>query len=245
MALTMEQVQAEVLAAGKKTADGADGIMYLAKITHHATRAGLISTKKGDDSIQSLYVEYLKEANKSKFGSKVDVTNVDALKFGVSKLRAFAHFGGLAGKTDANWSLVQRSVAIINRRAADEKKTGSRYEQVLRVIRFANKSKRANLKDAEIEAALTPAEKEVDEMLVALESIAKKARKFADSDVALAALASDYFERIAREAEEQVKLYKAAKGIASDDNDEDGSLTPDDSDEGVDDPRTETDALAA
>jgi len=210
--LTMGIVRQTAIDAGKSTAAGADGIMHLSKIVFMATCANLITPGKKDVYIPELYKAYLVEANKSKFGSKVDVTNDTALRFGVAKLRAFAHFATLDGKADAKWSLVPRTVAIVNALANSgekvEKKTGSRYEQVLRVVRYAKKvANKAALRDDEIEAALAPAQDNADQFLKTLDALAARAEKFATNENT-PVNKQGYFAVIRDVALEQAKRYR-------------------------------------
>lgn len=212
MAVTLEDIKNAAIAAGKSTADGNDGVMHFSKVIFMGAHAGVVTTKKGDTTLLDLYKVYLGEANKSKFGAKVDVSNDKALRFGKSKLAVFVHFARVKGGTK-NWSLVQRAVAIINQRANSgdkvEKKVGSRHEQVLRVLRAQNKVPDKLFSDDQIHAALEPASDVADELMQALASIAAKAKKFAESDLAAKSGRSDYFARVQAEAEEQLALYRA------------------------------------
>lgn len=230
MATTLEDIRKAAAEAGKSTADGNDGVMHFSKVLFMGAHAGVVTTKKGDTTLLDLYKVYLNEANKSKFGAKVDTANDKALRFGKSKLAVFVHFARVKGGTK-NWDLVRRSVAIINQRANAgdkvEKKVGSRHEQVLRVLRAQNKSPDKLFSDDQIHAALEPASDVADELMQALVSLVAKAKKFAESDAASKKLASDYFARIQAEAEDQLAKYRAAFPAATDE----GDLEPDE-DEG-------------
>jgi hypothetical protein len=241
--LTLDQVMAKAAEAGKAAADGADGLMWLAKISFMGARAKLIDEK----SVKAVYVEYLRAANKSEYGSRVNANDDGAIKFGVSKLRAFVKFAGQKGKADDVWNLVRRSVGVINKHETTRdkggaKRIGSRYEQVLKVVRTANKSDVGyKLTDDQILEAITPKPRDIeDPALHELEAIVKRVAAILarEGDTALPAPVTGYFAAILAEAEDQLAKYrkdfKVAPPETPEDDDDDG-LDIDDPERGEDD----------
>jgi dihydroxyacetone kinase DhaKLM complex PTS-EIIA-like component DhaM len=227
-AYTLDNVLNDARSAGSATAAGIDGIMHLGKVAFGATRAKLITEK----TVKDIYIAYLEGVQKGEFGAKV-VTTDKAIKSPVSKLRVFVKFAALPGKATANWELIRRIVGIVNHdAAADNGKVGSRYEQVVRVLRVVNKGKTAKVSDKVIRDALAVKEREGDAILRELEAIAKRCRTHAESDQ-LDATQASFFQAILATADEQVQNYKSVytpEGDASTDEDEDDFDTSPDAD---------------
>jgi hypothetical protein len=228
-AYTLDNVLNDARSAGSATAAGIDGIMHLGKVAFGATRAKLITEK----TVKDIYIAYLEGVQKGEFGAKV-VTTDKAIKSPVSKLRVFVKFAALPGKATANWELIRRIVGIVNHdAAADNGKVGSRYEQVVRVLRVVNKGKTAKVSDKVIRDALAVKEREGDAILRELEAIAKRCRTHAESDQ-LDATQASFFQAILATADEQVQNYKSVYKVESDtstdDEDEDEFDTSPDAD---------------
>lgn len=226
--LTNDDAMRLATEAGAMTAQGADGILYLAKVAFGATRSKAIDPKTG---IRDLYVAYLGAANASEYGSRVNAKDDKALKFGASKLRTFAKLAALPGKPDDVWNLVRRSVAVINKGDGESKKIGSRYEQVLKVVRAANNAKSYKLSDAQIVDAITPKAADIDDItLHELERLLRAAKAIlARGDEASNRIPTDrtgYIDAVRAAAEESLAQYKADHGIV----DEDEAETSEDED---------------
>jgi len=225
MATTIETILIKAAEAGAMTADGADGMMYLGKLCYGGSREGTVTAGK-TGNLYDVYKAYLSKATKSEYGSRVTITDDKALRYGVAKLNAFVKFGALPGKTDANWKLVKDAVRVLNEDglAAGERKIVSRYEQVLKVVRVANATKRTKLSDDEIREALAPKDPVGDQDLKAMERMLKTASQHAEG-------ATDgrgsFWAVIAETIEAQIQNYKSVyvtEAPAEDVEDDDTSL---------------------
>jgi len=229
---SLEQARADAQQAGRDTAKGADGTMALGIVALRATNAKLFEAsapKKNapagtPDPVRELYVDYLSEANKSTYGSKVNPADKKAVASGVAKLRVFAKFGTVKGSSKVKADLLRTVVDVMNRADPEAKRITSRYEGSVRVLRVAIKAGTASLNRKQVEEALAPAEKDAspDPVRDELEKLIARIEKIRD------AVSTDkvhYFERILGEANHQLGAYDVAFPVAggesSDDEDED------------------------
>ena len=201
-ALTLDQVQSTIIEAGRATAEGNDSIVHFAKIIFMATRAKLIDEK----SVTDAYKLYLENANASKFGRKAALDD-KTIRFGAAKVRTFVKFAARNGRSSDVWSLIPRTVSIINREAG--KLPVSNFEALLKVVRYANKVDKAGLTDQEISTALAPEPKEVDEVFKLLNALVTRVNAAAKSEQTAFVLHSARFQEIAALCEKHRDEYKA------------------------------------
>jgi hypothetical protein len=200
MALTLETILDHAAQAGQQSAAGVDSMVHLGKLAFMGARASVVNAT----NVADVYMAYLKAANAGEFTRKA-ATDKDSTKSAITRLRRFVKFAGLPGRTDAMWTLVPRSVAIINQTEA--KGPGGLYEQVQKVLKASIDAKKAGLTDDEILEAITPKVNERDEVQAALEALVKAANKYAEAESFI--LQSARFAAIRAVAQEQLEQYQA------------------------------------
>jgi hypothetical protein len=244
MATNLNAILAAAGEAGAMTAKGSDGMMFLGKIVFQGAIAKVVKDGK-NGNVKEVYKAYLTTATQSEYGSKVKLDNDKALKFGVSKLSTFCKFAALKGaKADTKWDLVRQVVRVVNEDASKkdggERRVVSRYEQVLKVLRVANKDGKAKFSDTAVREALAPkVDETVDPILRVLENMLAKAVATREGVCVGAHIVKGaFFQAVEATLTEQIDAYKAKFAV---DVADDADLSPDEDEDDADHDVVESD----